>query len=156
VPSSRRRTGADGGFLVSAVRADARVRAVTRIRLSYADTDPAGLIYYGSWFAWMERLSTEWMFAQGFRYDRMAAEHGAAQVTRSTQCEYLRPTAVYDEIDIELRVPRVGVRSYDFGFTMVRCAEGNVVARSTLSLVTVDARGRPIQLPQTLRAALEG
>lgn len=156
MPSSRRRTEPDGGFLVSAVRADARVRAVTRIRLGYADTDPAGLIYYGSWFAWMERLSTEWMFAEGFRYDRMLAEHGASQVTRSTQCEYLLPTAVYDEIDIELRVPRVGVRSYDFGYTMVRSADGDVVARSTLSLVTVDAHGRPTTLPATLRAVLEG
>jgi acyl-CoA thioester hydrolase len=141
---------------MNSVRPDARVLSVTRMRLSYADTDPAGLVYYATWFAWMERVSTEWMFTRGFRYDRMAAEHGAAQVTRSTHCEYLRPTAVYDEIDIELRVPRVGVRSYDFGFTMVRCAEGDLVARSTLSLVTVDARGRPTPLPQTLRAALEG
>jgi acyl-CoA thioester hydrolase len=141
---------------MSPVRPDARVLSVTRMRLSYADTDPAGLVYYATWFGWMERVSTEWMFAQGFRYDRMAAEHGVAQVTRSTQCEYLRPTAVYDEIDIELRVPRVGVSSYDFGFMMVRCGEGDLVARSTLSLVTVDVRGCPIPLPQTLRATLEG
>jgi len=137
------------------VSAENQPLSITRIRLSYADTDPSGLIFYAAWFSWMERISTEWLCSQGFRFDRMIVEYGATQVARSTQCEYLNPTAAYDEIDIELRVPRIGVRSYDFGFTMVRRADREVAARSTLSLVIVDAGGRPTQLPAQLRAALE-
>ena len=50
--------------------------AVTWVRLSYADCDPAGIIYYASWFVVMERQLSAWFFAAGFRFDTMLAEVG--------------------------------------------------------------------------------
>jgi acyl-CoA thioester hydrolase len=135
-------------------RPEGRISARRRVRLSYADTDAAGIVYYAAWFSWMERLSTEWFHDKGFRFDRMLSEHGATVVTRATSCEYLVPVGAYDEVDIEMRVARVGERSYELAFGMTRVTDAVLVGRSTLTLVTVDVSGRPTRVPAALRELL--
>jgi YbgC/YbaW family acyl-CoA thioester hydrolase len=125
-----------------------------RIRLSYADTDAAGIIYFAAWFPWMERLSTEWFHDNGFRFDQMLARFGATMVSRATSCEYLVPVGVYDEVDIEMRVARVGESSCQLAFAMTRVADARAVGRSTLTLVAVDASGRATSVPDALRDLL--
>jgi acyl-CoA thioester hydrolase len=135
-------------------RPEGTVSARRRVRLSYADTDAAGIVYFAAWFSWMERLSTEWFHDNGFRFDRMLTEHGATVVTRATSCEYLAPVGAYDEVDIEMRVARVGERSCELAFGMTRVTDAVMVGRSTLTLVTVDASGRPTRVPAALRELL--
>jgi acyl-CoA thioester hydrolase len=135
--------------------ADAKPVATRRIRLTYADTDAAAILYYAAWFPWMERVSVQWSYDKGFRFDRMLAEHGAAPVARATSCEYLAATRVYDEIDIDMRVEHLGTRSYRLGFTMTRPTDAVVVARSTLTLVCLDGDGRATPVPAALRSVLQ-
>jgi acyl-CoA thioester hydrolase len=134
----------------------APVVAARRVRLTYADTDAAGILYYAAWFPWMERVNVEWAYGHGFRIDRMMSELGASPVTRSTTCEYVATATVYDEIDVEMRVDHVGDRSYRYGYTMTRVGDGVVVARSSLTLVCVGADGRPTAIPAALRSVLLG
>jgi YbgC/YbaW family acyl-CoA thioester hydrolase len=129
--------------------------ASRRIRLTYADTDAAAILYYAAWFPWMERVSVEWAFERGLRYDRMLAEHGAAPVARATSCEYLAKTRVYDEIDLDMRVEHVGTTSYRLGFTMTRVPDRVVVARSALTLVCLDRDGHATPVPAGLRSVLQ-
>lgn len=129
--------------------------AVRRIRLTYADTDAATILYFGAWFPWMERLSVEWAYDQGFRFDQMLDAHGASPVTRATSCEYLAAATVYDEIDIVMSVDEIGASSYRLGFAMTLTATGVLVARAALTLVFVDASGRATAVPAAYRAVLE-
>ena len=129
------------------------VTAVGSTRLTYADCDPAGIVYYAAWFVAMERVLTEWFLRSGFRFDRMPDELRGGVVTRSTWCEYLAPAQVYDEIVVEMTVAKVGTTSYTLAFEMVRTADAVVVARSGLVGVFV-AGGRAAPLPPALRAAL--
>ena len=125
-----------------------------RVRLTYADTDPAGILYFAAWFPWMERMTVEWAYGHGFRYDRMLAEHGAAPVATATSCEYTAPARVYDEIEIAMRVAHIGTSSYRMGFEMTRVADALLVARATLSLVCVAGDGRPTPIPDAYRKIL--
>ena len=129
--------------------------ATRRIRLTYADTDAAAILYFAAWFPFMERVSVEWAYGRGFRYDRILDELGAAPVARATSCEYLAKTQVYDEIDIDMRVAHVGTRSYRLAFTMTRVADEVVVARSELALVCIDGAGRSTPIPAALRSVLQ-
>jgi YbgC/YbaW family acyl-CoA thioester hydrolase len=131
-----------------------RVVARREVLLTYADTDAAGILYYAAWFPWMERMGVEWLYDNGFRYDTMLAEHGAAAVTRATTCEYLSQVTIYERVEIRMFVDTVGQRSYRLGFTMIRDHDQTVVARSTMSLVTIDGEGKPAQIPATLEALL--
>jgi acyl-CoA thioesterase FadM len=136
------------------VRPQSKVSARRRIRLSYADTDVAGITYFAAWFPWMERLSAKWFHDNGFRFDRMVGKFGATMASRATSCEHLAPVGAYDERDIEMRVARIGERSCGLAFTMTRVADACLVGRSTLTLVAIDASGRTTGVPSALRKLL--
>jgi acyl-CoA thioester hydrolase len=127
---------------------------VRRMRLVYGDTDAAQILYFAAWFPWMERVSVEWAAEHGFRYDQMQKLHGSTPVTRATTCEYTATARVYDEIDIAMHLDHIGNTSYRLGFTMTRPTDAVVVARSTLTLVLIDAAGRPSSIPAPYRALL--
>jgi acyl-CoA thioester hydrolase len=114
----------------------------TTWRLGYADTDPAGILYYAAWFPLMERTQSEWFFDNGMRQDTLADRHGYWMVTRHTECDYLVAVGLYD-------------RSFSFGFGMTRLTDDRPVARAAITLVTVDAAGDSVPIPPPLRDVLE-
>lgn len=124
-------------------------------RLAYADTDPAGILYYASWFPKMERLQSEFLFLEGFRQDTLLAERGWQTITRATECEYLEAALLFDMIRIELRIGNIGTSSFTFDFQMTRRGDGARVARGAITLVTITPAAGPVRLPDELRAALD-
>lgn len=124
-------------------------------RLGYADTDPAGILYYGAWFPWMERMQSEWFYLNGLRQDRLADEHGFWSVTCRTECEYLVPVGLFEEIRAELRVARVGDRSFDMEHRLHRTSDDTLVGRGAIRVVTVTPQGASTPIPAVLRAHLE-
>lgn len=124
-------------------------------RLSYADTDPAGILYYGAWFPWMERMQSEWFFLNDLRQDELKERHGFWTVTAHTECDYLVPVVLFDQVRIELRLGRVSQRSFDLHHTMVRTADEVVVARSLITIVTVTPGGSATEIPDVLQRHLD-
>lgn len=124
------------------------------MRLSYADCDPAGIIYFSTWFPWMERVQTEWLFNQGLRQDTMMERFGFTTLTRSAECEYVVTTQLYDEVRVALVEAQMGTSSCRFMFRMIRRADGMLVARGSLVLVTVDRAGVPVPVPEPLRGTV--
>jgi acyl-CoA thioester hydrolase len=64
----------------------------------------------------------------------------------------------YDDLlDVEAEVERVGRTSWTIHFTARQVPSGDVVAEGHLTPVAMDpATGRPVSIPEVLRAALEG
>lgn len=125
------------------------------LRLGYADTDPAGILYYAAWFPWMERMQSEWFWRNGLRQDELSERHGFWTVTCHTECDYLVPVGLFDEIRIELRLGRIGNGSFDMHHRMVRVEDGAVVARAMLTIATVGTDGAAVRIPDSLRAHLD-
>ncbi len=125
-------------------------------RLSYADTDPAGILYYAAWFPRMEALQTEWLYLNGLRQDTLLERFGWWTVSRATHCDYLAAARLFEEITIELRVGEIGTSSVRFDFEMWRREDQVQVARASNWLVTVSPDQRPIRIPEPLRKCLEG
>lgn len=124
------------------------------LRLSYADTDPAGILYYAAWFPKMESLQSEFFFLQGLRQDTLIERFGWWTVSRATHCDYLAAAKLFDEVRIELRMGRIGTSSFRFAFRMVRIEDEVVVARAENTLVTVSPEQTPVPIPGGLRAHL--
>lgn len=129
------------------------LHAVT-FRLGYADTDPAGILYYAAWFPWMERVQSEWFYLNDLRQDELNERHGFGTVTCHTECDYLVPVGLYDEIRVELRLGRVGRGAFDMLHRMVRTRDDAVVARAMITLVTVSPQGTAVAIPSVLRNSL--
>ena len=127
----------------------------TTFRLSYADTDPAGILYYGAWFPWMERMQSEWFWINDLRQDELKARYGFWTVTAHTACDYLQAVGLFDEIRIELRLGEVGRRSFEMLHRMVRTSDGEVVARARIKIVAVSPEQTSVGIPDLLRQHLD-
>ncbi|MEU5694327.1 acyl-CoA thioesterase [Actinosynnema sp. NPDC020468] len=124
-------------------------------RLSYADCDPAGILYYAAWFPWMERVQTEWLYLNDLRQDTLQTRYGFHTITRAARCEYLVPVTLFTPIRISLSVTALGRTSFRRGLDMVRRDDEVLVAQGELALVTLDGDGTPIPVPPPLRPLLE-
>ena len=60
-------------------------------RLSYADCDPAGIVYYAAYYPWFERTYTEWTLQWRDTARRPPTIWGARHIARASGCEYLVP-----------------------------------------------------------------
>lgn len=126
------------------------------MRLTYADCDPSEILYFATWFPAMERVQAEWYYLSGFRQDKLLAERGFSTITRATEAEYLVPTGLFDEIEISLYLGRLGRTSVRSELRMKRLGDGAVVARGSITLVTLDPDGHPTPVPEELRALYLG
>jgi acyl-CoA thioester hydrolase len=122
-------------------------------RLTYADCDPAGIVYYANYFRWMEHTHTTWWHKIGYRIDHFPERFGVEVVTRHTGCEFTAPARAFDLVIAELSAERLGHTSFRMrvDFTL----ENEVaVASGDLTLVTIGPDGRPAPVPQPLRDQL--
>ena len=124
-------------------------------RLSYADTDPAGILYFAAWFPWMERVQSEWFLLNDLRQDRLRERHGFWTVTCHTECDYLVAVGLFEEIRLEVRLGKVGRASFDMVHQMVRTSDEVVVARAKITIVTVTPEGTARAIPPLLQRHLE-
>jgi acyl-CoA thioester hydrolase len=124
------------------------------LRITYADCDPAQVIYFAAWFPWMERVQSEWMFRHGFRQDQLADRFGFRVVARAAECEYLQPCYLFDAITIQVAIARIGRTSLTWAYRMTR-EDGTVVATARTTIVVMAADGGPIPVPDVLLNALD-
>ena len=144
----------DGDPVTEERRSSPPLRSHT-LRLSYADTDPAGILYYAAWFPKMEGLQSEFLFLNDLRQDTLLERFGWWTVSRATQCEYLAAAGLFDEVRIELRLGEIGTSSFTFVFDMVRVHDEVLVARASNTVVTVSPDQSAIRIPALLRERLE-
>lgn len=144
----------DGSGRDASTAAETPVLHAHTVRLGYADTDPAGILYYAAWFPMMERLTSEFFLLQGLRQDTLAERFGWWTVSRATECEYLAAARLHDQVRIELRIGRIGRSSFRFAFRMVRTDDDVLVARAATTIVTVTPDQNRTEIPADLRAQL--
>ncbi len=122
-------------------------------RLSYADCDPAGIVYYATYYEWMERTHTEWWFLHGMRFDELPEKHGIRVVTRAAGAEFLDPLRLFETVECRMHSEHIGRTSFTQRFEFHGGA-GRHTARARMSLVCLDLAGRPVRVPERMRALL--
>lgn len=125
------------------------------VRLAYADTDPAGILYYAAWFPQMEYVQSEFLYLQGMPADRLKEQYGWWFVSRATECEYLSAARLFDEIRVDMRLGRVGTSSIQFEFEMTRLSDNVRVARAANTIVTVSPTQAKLPIPAELHERLD-
>jgi acyl-CoA thioester hydrolase len=119
---------------------------VTRRRVAWVDTDAGGRIHFTAPFRWAEAAETELCRGLG------VLEDWADLPRRAVEAEYLSVLRFDDEVELELRIERVGATSVTYGWDVRR--DGEVCVRGRHTVVHVDAAGRPMPAPEALLRAL--
>jgi len=125
--------------------------------IEFADTDAAGIIHFTNYFRYMEQA--EHAFFRSIGYSVMHEYKGTTYSWPriSCKCDFSRPVRFEDELDIHLRIARIGTKSVTFDFTFRH--DSHEVARG--QIVTVCCVIHPnqqvtgVRIPDHLREKID-
>jgi 4-hydroxybenzoyl-CoA thioesterase len=134
---------------------------VLRRTLAWGDCDPAGIIYYPTYYRWMDAASWAMLAQAGWPAARIRAEHVSIPLVDS-QCAFVSSPTFGDECEVRSQVAKWGRSSFTVGHEIVMATDGRLLARGSESRVWCRYEagpGTPLRsapLPADLRAALGG
>ena len=117
------------------------------LRVRYAETDRMGIVYYGSYPAYLEVARSEYMREKGLPYKNLE-EMGFGLVVAGMEVKYLNPALYDDLLVIRTSVAEVQSRGVTFSYAIFRDETSIVQARTRH--ICVDADRRPRRLPSSL------
>ena len=120
---------------------------VEHSRVAWVDTDAGGRIHFTAAFRWAEAAET------GLMRELLLLGEWGEYPRRKVEAEYLKVLRFEDELEIRLRVDKVGRTSVTYAWTITKDGEPHVKGRHTV--VHVDAEGHPAPLDDRVRAALD-
>ena len=121
----------------------------TRTRVGFSDTDAQGIVYYGRYNPYFDLARVEYLRSLGLLVHRGAASEF---VMRANDVEYFAPARFDDELEIHVRVSRIGRTSMTFEFAAFKVPEETLLVTAHQTLVFIDlAKRRPIPIPDEYR-----
>jgi YbgC/YbaW family acyl-CoA thioester hydrolase len=129
----------------------------TRRRVEFADTDMAGIAHFANFFRWMEAAEVDFLRARGISVTMPWEGQRLGFPRVAASCDFARPVRFLDEIDITVRVQRIGRKSVSYSFEFFK--EGEPVAKGQISAVCCrildEHRMESMEIPAGIRALLE-
>ncbi|MBL0059476.1 MAG: acyl-CoA thioesterase [Elusimicrobia bacterium] len=122
-------------------------------RVSYADTDRMGVVYYANYLVLFERGRTELMRGLGVRY-RDLEEQGLFLPAMEAQVKYLAPAHYDDLLKIRTWISALGRASITFEYELHNADSGKVMARGSTKHPFVDKSWKPVAIPSPIRETL--
>ncbi len=122
----------------------------TRTRVGFSDTDAQGVVYYGRYNPYFDLARAEYLRSLGLLHREGEGEF----VMRANDVEYFAPARFDDELEIHVRVARIGRTSITFEFAAYKVPEEAllVTAHQTLVYISRETR-RPLPVPADQREA---
>lgn len=100
------------------------------VQLRWGECDPAGIIFYPTYFLWFDAATWN-MFAQvGFHAKRMRAEHRSMPLV-AAGCEFRHPAEQEDRCEVRSRIARWGGKSFVVAHDVVRAADEKLLAQGS-------------------------
>src|SRR3989304_1651914 len=75
--------------------------------VQWGDCDPAGIIFYPTYFRWMDAATWAFLDSVGYNARRCREEHRAMPLV-SAECQFLAPAGQGDRCEVRSRLPRSG------------------------------------------------
>ncbi|MEQ1920856.1 MAG: YbgC/FadM family acyl-CoA thioesterase, partial [Elusimicrobiota bacterium] len=126
-----------------------------QVRVTYADTDKAGIIYYANYLKYLEQGRTELLRSLGVRYRDLEVQRKLFLPAVEARCEYLAPSRYDDLLTIRTWISELGRASIAFSCEVADVElGGKVVARAHSRHAIVTDLWRPARVPADLRVLL--
>jgi acyl-CoA thioester hydrolase len=122
-----------------------------RTRVGFSDTDAQGIVYYGRYNPFFDLARVEYLRSVGLLRYESAGEF----VMRANDVEYFAPARFDDELEIRVRVARLGRTSITYEFAAHKVPEGTLMVTAHQTLVYVDLAKRvALPIPDDYKARL--
>jgi acyl-CoA thioester hydrolase len=122
-----------------------------RTRVGFSDTDAQGIVYYGRYLPYLDLARVEYHRKLGL-LGMEVGEPGVEFVMRACTIEYHAPAVFDDELELFIRVARIGRTSATYECAAYRSSDDALMVTATQTLVLVDLDGRKAcEIPQEFR-----
>jgi acyl-CoA thioester hydrolase len=122
-----------------------------RTRVGFSDTDAQGIVYYGRYNPFFDLARVEYLRSLGL----LDYEGEGEFVMRANDVEYFAPVRFDDELEIHVRVGRIGRTSITFEFAANKLPENTLTVTAHQTLVYVDrVKREPIPIPDEYKEKL--
>ena len=129
-----------------------RFRTEVRVRLS--ETDAVGIVFFGSFSAYMDVGRMDYLNHLGLAQHEGPVKDLAPGAVVETSLNFHGPARYNDVLEIHVRMARLGHSSYTFHFLMTDKRTPRVVATGQMTLVWLDEAFKPMGIPEDFRAAI--
>lgn len=122
----------------------------------WGDCDPAGIIFYPTYFRWIDAASWALFNSVGYGPKWMKGEHTAMPLV-SAECQFLFPAEHGDRCEVRSRITRFGGKSFVVEHDIVR-SDGTALAKAKETRVWgrhVGGPGTPLKgeaIPEEMKA----
>lgn len=125
-------------------------------QVHWGDCDPAGIIFYPTYFRWMDAATWGLWASVGYAAKRMKAEQLAMPLV-SADCRFIAPAEQGDRCEVRSRIARFGGKSFVVAHDVVR-EDGTVLASGSETRVWgryASGPGTPLKgetIPEAVKA----
>jgi YbgC/YbaW family acyl-CoA thioester hydrolase len=126
-----------------------------RRRIQFAETDMAGIVHFANYFRMMEEVEHAFFRSVGLSVSMQHAGLHVGWPRVAVSCEYSGAIKFEDEIELKLRVMRVGDKSFSYEVDFL--LDGNRAAMGKTTSVCCameNGRMKSIPIPPEIRAKL--
>lgn len=125
-----------------------------RERVRFRDVDLQRIVYYGKYLDYFDNAFYEYLRSLGFEAGELNERFQFDTSVVRVEIDYLSPARFDEELDVGVRVTRLGRSSFDVSFEIRK--GDDVVCRAKLVMVNYDAEGSRARLiPDDIRDAIE-
>ncbi|SDH06471.1 tol-pal system-associated acyl-CoA thioesterase [Pelagibacterium luteolum] len=121
------------------------------VRVYFEDTDFSTNVYHAAYLKFFERARTEYLRAHDIHHSELIAD-GLAFAVREMTISYDRAAHIDDLLVVETKMAQTAGARFILEQTIRR--EDEIVCRANVVAVLLNDKGRPVRLPESLRALL--
>jgi acyl-CoA thioester hydrolase len=119
----------------------------TRLRVRYAETDKAGVVYHSNYLIWFEVGRVELCRDYGFNYRDMEDEADAYLPVTEVNVKYRVPAKYDDEILIRTKVIELRSRAISFAYEVLRATDRARLAEGETHHIVMNSQGKAMAFP---------
>ena len=122
------------------------IQGIFPVQLQWGECDPAGIIFYPTYFNWFDAATWNFFASVGYPAGRMRAEHLAMPLV-AADCEFKHPAQQQDRAEVRSRIARWGGKSFVVRHEVVR-EDGILLAQGSETRVWgryADGPGSPLK-----------
>jgi len=129
------------------------------LRVLWADTDPAGIVWFGVFFRYFEQAEEELFRRLGQDRTRLLHQLGIFMPRTSLQSRFRSPARLGDEIAVGVGVSSIGERRIEYAFDVRDRLTDRLISEASYRVACVDAstferRSFPEAITRLLKPAL--
>ena len=129
-----------------------RFRTEVRVRLS--ETDAMGIVFFGSFSAFMDVGRMDYLNHLGLTKHDGPVKDLAPGAVVETALNFHHPAHYNDVLEVHVRLARLGATSYTFHFLMTDKRRPRVIATGKMTLVWLNEAFKPVPIPEQFREAV--